>query len=82
MHYRLIEHEREYCNQIDVKYRPRGNENKLYRWEPSRITPTEWTEDPYILCLLLALAQHQYYLGADPVPPLSYRVRLTTIISL
>ncbi len=28
---------------------------------PAQITPKEWSEDPYILCILLSIAQHQYY---------------------
>lgn len=31
----------------------------------SELTPVDWTSDPYFLCLLLGLAQHQYYADHD-----------------
>ncbi|KAE8148116.1 hypothetical protein BDV25DRAFT_22533 [Aspergillus avenaceus] len=38
---------------------------RLFAKKLSRVTPAEWTEDPYFLCILLSIAQLQQRLSKD-----------------
>lgn len=72
MHYRGVEKYRQemfpfsdppegYCN------RP-GGQIQLKR--VAQITPKNWSEDPYLLCVLLSLAQLQEYHRREWHPPI------------
>ncbi|RGP59251.1 hypothetical protein FSPOR_11468 [Fusarium sporotrichioides] len=39
---------------------------RIYNRRLSNITPADWRNDPYMVCLLLSLAQHQWYQRKAP----------------
>ncbi|KAM3513798.1 hypothetical protein MY11210_002523 [Beauveria gryllotalpidicola] len=43
---------------------------------PAQITPKEWSADPYVLCILLSIAQHQYYYHKQARRNTTYRACL------
>ncbi|WZH50196.1 uncharacterized protein QYS62_011440 [Fusarium acuminatum] len=56
--------DRERQNMLQVKPAPRGQINnpvkRLYDHKIRRVTPPDWRNDPYIVCLLLTMAQDSW----------------------
>ncbi|KAH6973874.1 hypothetical protein BKA56DRAFT_592675 [Ilyonectria sp. MPI-CAGE-AT-0026] len=49
----------------------RGNNGpvrRMYRRKLSKVTPQQWSRDPYLLCILLSLAQSQARMSRLPQP--------------
>lgn len=78
VHYRTIEESR----RGHIVPGTRGGRKKFRPWElktwPQRLAqaqPKEWTKDPYLLCILLGLAQLQDR-GRDPSKSYTHTVRV------
>ncbi|KAM0427680.1 hypothetical protein ACHAQK_011944 [Fusarium lateritium] len=54
--------DQERCNKLRTK-RANGPVKRLIARKIQRVTPEDWRKDPYIICLLLAMAQQQWRKG-------------------
>ncbi|KAF5610149.1 uncharacterized protein FSUBG_3381 [Fusarium subglutinans] len=77
------EFERERKRQYTARTRPGRGKNlpveKICKIVLRRVTPENWAEDPYIVCLLLSLAQAQLSKQKGPMPK-SFPVRLLVAV--
>ncbi|KAF5687730.1 hypothetical protein FCIRC_2168 [Fusarium circinatum] len=80
-YYRAIEQERK--RQYTTRTRPGLGKDlpvkRIYKILLRRVTPENWAEDPYIVCLLLSLAQAQLSKQNEPMPK-SFPVRLLVAV--